>query len=132
MEILYTEPEATFSHILKELADIFQVPISTLSLIDREHQFFKSGFGLPADLMQSRQTARAQSICGHVVGNNEMLIVNDVAADPRFADNPLILATGVPVLRGGDSHPGGRCRGFVVHHRHEAADGTTREGGCCN
>ena len=100
LEILYTEPEAAFDHITKELANIFQVPISTLSLIDREHQFFKSGFGLPADLAQSRQTSRAHSICGHVVGSNEMLIVNDVATDPRFAGNPLVRATGIRFYAG--------------------------------
>ncbi len=100
LEILYTEPEAAFDHITRELADIFQVPICTLSLIDREHQFFKSGFGLPEDLLLSRKTSRAESICGHVVGNNKMLVVNDIAADPRFADNPLILATGVRFYAG--------------------------------
>jgi GAF domain-containing protein len=100
LQILYTEPEATFDHITRELADIFEVPISTLSLIDRDHQFFKAGFGLPADLAQSRKTSRAESICGHVVGHNEVLVVNDLAADPRFADNPLVQATGIRFYAG--------------------------------
>ena len=100
LQILYTEPEAAFDHITEELAAIFEVPISTLSLIDRDHQFFKAGFGLPASLAQARQTSRAQSICGHVVGNNEILIVNDAAADPRFADNPLVLAAGIRFYAG--------------------------------
>lgn len=100
LEILYTQPEATFDRITSALASIFEVPVSTLSLIDREHQFFKAAHGLPPEIIGPRRTLRSLSICGHVVGTNDLLVVEDLALDERFADNPLIQASGLRFYAG--------------------------------
>ncbi len=97
LQLLYTTPEQVFDRITSQLADIFRVPLATMSLIDRDHQFAKSSSGLPEPL---HIIPRNLSICGHVVGNNDMLVIEDLAADPRFNDNPLIVQSGLRFYAG--------------------------------
>jgi GAF domain-containing protein len=81
-----------------------------MTLIDKDRQWFKSQAGLPADLAEARSTSRDVSLCGHVIANDEGLIVRDLARDPRFANNPFVkqrglrFYAGVP-LRGPNGFP---------------------------
>ena len=86
------------------------MPIALVTLVDKDRQWFKSHTGLPADLAEARCTSRDISLCGHVIANNEVLIVRDLARDPRFANNPFVkehglrFYAGVP-LRGPNGFP---------------------------
>jgi hypothetical protein len=73
-------------------ASIVKSPISVVSLVEENRQFFLSRHGLGAD-----QTGRAESFCGHCVQSHSALVVGDAHADPRFASNPLV--TGAPYVR---------------------------------
>ncbi len=112
LNLLDTPPEPNFDHITERLTKLFKVPMALLTLIDKERQWFKSQTGLPADLAEARCTSREISICGHVVANDEVLIVRDLARDPRFANNPFVkehglrFYAGVP-LRGPNGFPVG-------------------------
>ena len=48
----------------------------------------------------ARQISRELSICGHVIGNGEALIVEDLSRDRRFANNPLIKEHGLRFYAG--------------------------------
>ena len=76
------------------------MPIALLTLIDKKHQWFKSQTGLPADLAEAGCTSREVSICGHVIVNDEMLIIRDLARDPRFANNPFVKERGLRFYAG--------------------------------
>lgn len=112
LNLLDTPPEAEFDQVTERLTKVFKVPIALLTLIDKNRQWFKSQAGLPADLAEARSAPRDVSICGHVVANDEVLIVRDLARDPRFANNPwlreygLRFYAGVP-LRGPNGFPVG-------------------------
>jgi predicted PurR-regulated permease PerM/GAF domain-containing protein len=112
LNLLDTAPEAEFDQVTELLTRLFKVPIALLTLIDKDRQWFKSQAGLPADLVEACSAPRDVSICGHVVANNEVLIVHDLARDPRFANNPwlreygLRFYAGVP-LRGPNGFPVG-------------------------
>ncbi|XOZ32617.1 ATP-binding protein [Halomonadaceae bacterium KBTZ08] len=67
------------------------VPIALVTLIDGDRQRFKSSQGL-----DMAETGRNVSFCGHAVYRDMPLVVNDVAQDHRFADNPLV--TGPPYI----------------------------------
>src|SRR5207248_2213621 len=74
--------------------------IALITLMDRERQFFKSHVGLPADMASTRQMSRAFSLCSHVIAGNEMLVVEDLARDRRFANNALLRERGLRFYAG--------------------------------
>jgi phosphoribosyl 1,2-cyclic phosphodiesterase len=90
--ILDTPPEERFDRITRLAASIFNTPMASISLVDRDRQWFKSSYGLDA-VESSRET----SFCSHAVAARDVLVVPDAFQDPRFSDNPLV--TGSPRIR---------------------------------
>ncbi len=90
--VMDTAPEAAFDGLTTLVARILDVPIALVSLVDAERQWFKSRYGLEAP-----ETPRDVSFCGHVVAENELLVVPDAFEDERFHDNPLV--AGEPRVR---------------------------------
>ena len=90
--LLGTKPEETFDRITRTAARLLRMPIALVSLIDRDRQWFKSRTGL-----DTIETPRGESFCGHAILQDEPMVVADAQADPRFADNPMV--TGHPHLR---------------------------------
>lgn len=83
--ILDTPPEERFDRIVQFAAREFDVPTALLSLVDENRQWFKSRVG-----MDACETSRDVSFCGHALGLEDLLLIEDASADPRFADNPLV------------------------------------------
>jgi predicted PurR-regulated permease PerM len=100
LNLLDTPTEADFDHVTERLTKLFNVPIALITLIDKDRQWFKSQSGLPADLAESRYTSRDVSLCGHVVAKDEVLVVRDLARDPRFANNPFVKERGLRFYAG--------------------------------
>ncbi|MGB5694816.1 MAG: GAF domain-containing protein, partial [Polyangiales bacterium] len=90
--VMDTPPEGAFDDLTTLVARILNVPIALVSLVDADRQWFKSRYGLDAP-----ETPRDVSFCGHVVAEQELLVVPDALADERFHDNPLV--TGEPRVR---------------------------------
>lgn len=74
------------------------MPISVVSLVADQCQWFKSAQGLDV-----RETAREVAFCGHTILSDQTLVVEDAVLDPRFSDNPLV--TGTPYIRSYAGHP---------------------------
>jgi diguanylate cyclase (GGDEF)-like protein/PAS domain S-box-containing protein len=92
LDLLDTRPEPRFDRFTRLAAMTFGVPIALITLVDDKRQWFKSRCGLDVE-----QTARSVAFCSHTVAQREMLVVEDAAADPRFADSPLV--KGEPHIR---------------------------------
>jgi methylmalonyl-CoA mutase cobalamin-binding subunit len=92
--------EEVFDRITKKLVRVFEVPIALITFVDRDHQWFKSHVGLPDDIAEAEQTSRELSVCGHVIASNEILVVEDLARDRRFANNPLLKERGLRFYAG--------------------------------
>ena len=91
--ILDTGPDERFDRLTRLAADIFEAPISFISLIDRDRQWFKSCMG-----MSIFETSRSAAFCAHTILQPDgMLVVEDAARDDRFATSPLV--TGGPAIR---------------------------------
>jgi predicted PurR-regulated permease PerM/GAF domain-containing protein len=107
-----SDPE--FDRATANLAQIFEVPMATITLVTRDRQVFQAQTGLPADIVAARSTPRNVSICGHVVATNQTMIVEDLARDRRFANNPLIKERGLRFYAGVPLRaPGGQPVGSI-------------------
>ncbi len=91
-EVLDTPHEAAFDRITYLVKTVLNVPICTVTLIDSDRQWFKSCVGLSVS-----ETDRDISFCTHAIQQREPMHIPDAAADPRFAENPLVL--GEPHIR---------------------------------
>lgn len=92
LNILDTPPEERFDRITKLATKVFNVPISTITLVDSNREWYKSVCGL-----DEKESDRATSFCGHAMLENEILIIPDAKKDPRFSDNPMVV--GKPFIR---------------------------------
>lgn len=92
LEILDTPPEADFDDLVSLAAEICGTPISLISLIDTERQWFKAAKGLTAS-----ETPITVSFCAHAIEHVGMFVVGDATKDERFKENPLV--TGNPHIR---------------------------------
>jgi anti-sigma regulatory factor (Ser/Thr protein kinase) len=90
--ILDTDPEPGFDDLTVLASQICQTPLSLLTFVDEQRQWFKSRTGLPFS-----DTSRAVSFCAHAIQQREIMLVPDTLADPRFRDNPYV--TGEPFIR---------------------------------
>lgn len=91
-QILDTPRERDFDDIVRLAAQICGTPVSIVSLVDADRQWFKAEVGLGV-----RETPLGSSICSHAILHGELLEVADTLTDPRTADNPL--CAGDPWLR---------------------------------
>jgi diguanylate cyclase (GGDEF)-like protein len=86
LNILDTPPEERFDRLTRMAKRLFDVPISLVSLVDEERQWFKSCVGLKAS-----ETPRDISFCGHAILGNDLFIIANAKEDARFKDNPLVV-----------------------------------------
>jgi signal transduction histidine kinase/ActR/RegA family two-component response regulator len=85
--VLDTRPEPEFEAMVELASLLTGCPITLVSLVDADRQWFKARHGIEA-----RQTPRNVSFCGHaIVHDGREFIITDARVDPRFADNPLVV-----------------------------------------
>jgi GAF domain-containing protein len=92
MAILDTKPEERFDKIVKESVEKLKVPISMISIIDKDREWYKSCVGL-----DQKQGDRRIAFCGHALLASDVFIIEDTLKDKRFWDNPMV--TGFPFIR---------------------------------
>ena len=85
-QVLDTEIEECFQEIVELASEICECPISLVSLIDQDRQWFKARLGLDAE-----STDRDISFCGHAIEGEQLFEVKDSRLDDRFKDNPLVV-----------------------------------------
>ncbi len=85
-----TPPEEEFDNITSLASRICGTPISLITLLDDQRQWFKASVGI--DL---KETPIEYAFCAHAIRNpSELTVVPDSRKDERFANNPFV--TGEP------------------------------------
>ncbi|WP_313901521.1 PAS domain S-box protein [Methylobacterium sp. J-076] len=91
-DILDTQPEEGFDDIVQLATHLCQTPVALVSLVAADRQWFKARAGFPFC-----ETELDSSVCAHVLNEPDLLVIPDLAADPRTGANPLV--TGEPFIR---------------------------------
>jgi signal transduction histidine kinase len=86
LELLDTPPERDLDDLVHLASTICGTPISLVTLVDADRQFFKASQGIPG----ITETSREVSFCGHTILSDEVFVVPNASADERFHDNPLV------------------------------------------
>lgn len=88
LQVLDSEAEPEFDALLVQaVSAVCQAPVSLITLIDAERQWFKSSVGFPG----VSETPRELAFCAHAALGEDILEVPDATLDTRCADNPLVL-----------------------------------------
>jgi two-component system cell cycle sensor histidine kinase/response regulator CckA len=90
--ILDTPREDEFDGIARLAAQICGTPISAITFIAKEKQWFKAEVGLGC-----RETPLEASFCKHAIRQKAPFVVNDTTKDARFSAHPLVI--GKPYAR---------------------------------
>lgn len=86
LDLLYSEPEEAYDEVAVLASQIAETPISLITLIDAEKQWFKSKVGT-----EGSETDREIAFCSHAILQEEPMIVGNMLEDERFAENPLVV-----------------------------------------
>jgi signal transduction histidine kinase len=89
LNVLDSGPEQDFDDIVALAANVCDVPMALVTMVDFDRQWFKAQVG--TDLTE---TPRELSFCAHTILGTDLLVVPDAREDSRFADNPAVHVAG--------------------------------------
>lgn len=94
LNLLDTPVSENFNRITRMAAQIFDLPISAVSLTDRNRQWFKSRVGV-----EHTSIPREKAPCAEVAETNRMLVIPDLLADDVYSES-VLAGTGVRFYAG--------------------------------
>lgn len=111
-DILDTPPDHSFDRLTAIAAKHFDVPISIVTIVDRDRIWFKSKHGLDG----VEQIGRDPGLCASAILQNEAWVVENAPEDPRALANPLVAGAfglrfyaGAPLTTGDGHNLGTLC-----------------------
>jgi GAF domain-containing protein len=90
LSLLDPEEDTIFDRLTALASTVIGAPVSLVSMVAANYQFFKSMVGLPEPWASRRQTPLSHSFCQHVVATDEPLIVTDARKVDLLKDNKAI------------------------------------------
>ena len=109
--LLDTPQESEFDEIVRFASALCNMPISLISLVDSNRQWFKAKVGLDAN-----ETHPDFSFCAHAILQEDLFEVRDTLEDNRFWDNPLVVEdpeirfyAGMPLVTSSGNRLGTLC-----------------------
>lgn len=84
--IMDTAPEKEYDFITKMASQVCDTPVSLITLLDNNRQWFKSNYGI-----NLKETRREISFCNYtILEPDKVNVVADLRLDARYALNPLV------------------------------------------
>ena len=84
-DVLDTLPEAAFDDLTKLAANLCEAPVALVTLVDERRLWFKSRIGVAVS-----EVPRDALPCDQTILGDDLLVVEDVLRDARFAKSPLV------------------------------------------
>jgi EAL domain-containing protein (putative c-di-GMP-specific phosphodiesterase class I) len=110
--IVDTGPEPVFDDLAREAAELCDAPLAIVAIVDAERQWHKAVHGGPILPF----IAREHSIGAHAICGPDVLVVEDLHGDERFAWNPYVYSetalrfyAGAPMLASDGTAFGALC-----------------------
>jgi diguanylate cyclase (GGDEF)-like protein len=104
--ILDTPPDGAFDRITALAAEMLDVPVAVVSIVDTNRVWYKSVHGP----FEEREIGRLPGLCAAAITHDGVYVVENASADPRTQEHPLVSGSfglefyvGVP-LRTYDGH----------------------------
>jgi len=85
-EVLDTPQEDEYQDMVRLAAEMCNAPMAGVSIVARDKQWFKAQVGFDV-----RETPLAVSICKYTIQQRGLMVVPDIARDPRFAGHPMVM-----------------------------------------
>jgi predicted PurR-regulated permease PerM/GAF domain-containing protein len=98
-EVEEAEPGEVFSSVSRQIAKVLNVPVSQVSLIDTDREFWTTHGGFPPDL-GSGDVLRASMLNEAAATTEEMVEVEDITKDPRLSSDPVLKERGIRFYAG--------------------------------
>jgi diguanylate cyclase (GGDEF)-like protein/PAS domain S-box-containing protein len=112
LDVLDSGPEEEFDALIHAASILCGTPISLISLVDTERQWFKANIGIPG----FSETPRDIAFCSHAILGEGVFEITDATVDERFFDNPLVIENpdirfyaGAPIVLNDGSRVGTLC-----------------------
>jgi PAS domain S-box-containing protein len=86
-DILDSDPDQFFDDLVELASFICDAPISLITFIDEDRQWYKSRKG-----MNGRGSPRDIAFCAHAIMQHDLFVVPDTLRDERFVNNPFVTA----------------------------------------
>lgn len=100
LRLLDTKPEQEFDELVKLAAELFDVPISFITLVDKDRLWIKAKYGASIS-----EIGRQDAFCDFAIRQPELFVVQDTLEDSRFCDTALVQGeanircyVGIPLL----------------------------------
>ncbi|GHF54353.1 diguanylate cyclase (GGDEF)-like protein [Deinococcus metalli] len=88
LDILDSVPEPQFDRIVELAAQYFDTPGALITFLDHKRQWVKAAYG-----MAHPEVPRNESYCTHTIAQDNVLVIQDAACDPRTRDHVGALGT---------------------------------------
>lgn len=98
--LINTEEEESFDRLTRLASKLLQIPVSFVTVLEKDRDFVKSHFGLPSSLAESREITAHPSFCQHIVDSGQPLILEDARDSEIFRHFPSVQHLGVVAYAG--------------------------------
>ncbi|MCP3167758.1 GAF domain-containing sensor histidine kinase [Myxococcus qinghaiensis] len=95
--LMDTPPEEAFDRLARLAAQLLDVPLTIMSLVDADRQFFKADYGLASPFKETRTLPIDASLCRYTL-EGEPIISSNAPADPFLKFHPSTGPWGIVAL----------------------------------
>ncbi|HEU0013934.1 MAG TPA: ATP-binding protein [Longimicrobium sp.] len=97
--LLDTPPEDVFDRLTRLAARVVGAPATFMTLVDSDHDFYKSCFGFEEPLASERQL-QGTTFCHYAIRTDQPLVIDDTRAHPEYRHVPTVQSLGIAAYLG--------------------------------